>query len=437
MIDPRHLRALAGFFPTLLLSLTAVAQESAVLDKDAEASAKVATQSGPGPDVPEDSVSGSLDDSSSSIETVRDTVADVLYRGWQVSGDLRVGLVRAESEERDGSEETTSTWRGRFRLGGKYNLTEWLVGSARIATSCTTDDCSPDLTLVPTITTRTSIDEGDITLDEFYLHAFRLERFDVAIGRLQTKFVARAGVFAKSLDRNNGNGFNVNWTDGIHATYHFPKESILHMIAEYNDADGPSSVRRGPLDFVDDDSRVSYFVGWESQRRIGPITQRGFDISYLPSALLKDGTQTGPVDDYIGIVARMATAREFGDKGRRWNIAAEVGYAPETPTRASLDLPGDGDADGYAWTFAASLMDLWPNHSIGINYGRADAGWLLSPQYRDNEELVEIRYLWRKRRNLAIDVRIRWREELVQQVTQTQKRDEVDFFARFTLGFSR
>ena len=102
-----------------------------------------------------------------------------------------------------------------------------------------------------------------------------------------------------------------------------------------------------------------------------------------------------------------------------------------------MNLPGEGDVDGLAWAVTGSVMDLLPNHSIGINYARADAGWLLSPQYRNNEELVEIRYLWRKRRNLALDMRVRWRRELVQQALETQSLDEVDFFARFTVGFSR
>ena len=82
-------------------------------------------------------------------------------------------------------------------------------------------------------------------------------------------------------------------------------------------------------------------------------------------------------------------------------------------------------------------MDLRPNHGIGFNYARADAGWLLSPQYRENEELVEIRYQWRKSRNLAFDFRVRGRKELERLAGESQERDETDFFARFTLGFSR
>jgi len=301
--------------------------------------------------------------------------------------------------------------------------------------ACTSKDCDPELSLDPSETEVTTVDQGSITFDQFYLHAFRLKRFDVAIGRLQTKFTTRAGVYAKSLDRNNSNAVNINWTDGIHGAYHLPNESIIHFIAEYNDKNGASNVRRGPLDFSRSSARTGYFVAWESLKRLGPFTQRGIDVTYLPSALLTDGDLSGPVDDYVGIVARLATARPFGDKGRRWNVTGEIGYAPETPTKAAADLAGDGDVDGLAWAVTASLMDLWPSHSIGINYARTDPGWLLSPQYRDNEELFEIRYLWRKSDNLVIDARVRWREELERELNQSQKLDEFDFFARFTLRF--
>jgi hypothetical protein len=59
----------------------------------------------------------------------------------------------------------------------------------------------------------------------------------------------------------------------------------------------------------------------------------------------------------------------------------------------------------------------------------------LSPQYRENEEVTEIRYMWRRSANLAIDIRARWREELEQQDNTARKREELNVFARFTLGF--
>ena len=78
---------------------------------------------------------------------------------------------------------------------------------------------------------------------------------------------------------------------------------------------------------------------------------------------------------------------------------------------------------------------IYPDHSIGINYGRTDPGWLLSPQYENNEQLFEIRYRWLKSRQLAIDIRGRWREDL-EELATGRKRDEFDFYLRFTWGFT-
>ncbi len=356
-------------------------------------------------------------------------------RKWRFSGDLRAGYNRAERDRDDGSSATSSSWLGRFRFRAGSNLNDWLAFNARVAASCSSDDCSPRLVFEPNIPKETTVDDGDITFDQLYVHGFRGERLDVAIGRLQTKFVARAGVFAKSLDRNDSNGFRINWTNGVHAAYRLEDKSIVHLILEYNDSDGPGNVKRGPMDFTDDGSRVGYFLAWENLERWGPITQRGIDVTYLPKALRKDGTQAGPVDDYLGVVARFASSHPFGAKGRRWMLAGEIGYAAETPTENAVGLPGDRDADGFAWTLAASLMDVWPTHSIGINYGRVDPGWLLSPQYRDNEELFEVRYLWRTERNLSVELRVRYREELERREVASRRQDELDGFARFTIGF--
>lgn len=79
-------------------------------------------------------------------------------------------------------------------------------------------------------------------------------------------------------------------------------------------------------------------------------------------------------------------------------------------------------------------MDFKPNHSIGVNYGQVGAGWLLSPQFRENESLIEIRYQWRKNKQLAFDFRIRKRKELEQLSLSDRKREELDFFLRFTWG---
>ena len=80
-------------------------------------------------------------------------------------------------------------------------------------------------------------------------------------------------------------------------------------------------------------------------------------------------------------------------------------------------------------------MDFAPHHSIGINYAQTGAGWLVSPQYRNNERLFEIRYVWRPTDHMTLDIRGRLREELQQTLVEDPDRDPFDFFIRFTWRF--
>jgi hypothetical protein len=299
---------------------------------------------------------------------------------------------------------------------------------------CSDVECEPNFVLTDYIPTNSGMADGDITLDKAFLHWYRLEKFDLALGRMQTKFVARGGVFAKSLDRNNGNNTNVNWVDGMHGTIQASNGWVSHLIVQHNAPEGATEIRRGPLDFRDDAARASYFLAFENLERTPLFLQRGLDISYLPKTLLKDGTQSGPREDYYGVVLRSANRWPERDEDVRLRVAAELGYAPETPTRAASDLAGDGDTDGLAWNVVLSLMDFKPSHSVGVNYGRVGAGWLLSPQFRQNESLAEIRYLWRRSKDLALDIRVRRRTDLEQLAGSDQKQSEVDFFVRLTWG---
>src|SRR5690606_34644976 len=78
--------------------------------------------------------------------------------------------------------------------------------------------------------------------------------------------------------------------------------------------------------------------------------------------------------------------------GPRLVAGAEVAYAPKTPLASAVGTGGSGDAGGLAWQLQASLYDFAPRHHIGIAIGGADAGWLLSPDYRPNDRSAEIRY---------------------------------------------
>jgi hypothetical protein len=119
----------------------------------------------------------------------------------------------------------------------------------------------------------------------------------------------------------------------------------------------------------------------------------------------------------------------------RFRFSGEIGYAPNAPSKAAAGVTGMGEADGLAWAITASIMDFVPNHSVGINYAKTGAGWLVSPQYKNNQSLIEIRYMWRPTDRLTVDIRARRREELQQRVIEDPDRDRFDFYMRFTWSF--
>jgi hypothetical protein len=116
-------------------------------------------------------------------------------------------------------------------------------------------------------------------------------------------------------------------------------------------------------------------------------------------------------------------------------LACELGYAPTTPTRAAMDFPGDGNTGGLAWNVTVSGMNLKPNHSIGLNFAQTDAGWLISSDFKPNTQIVELRYLWRKSHNLALDIRFREESDLELTAGAVDKQKNINVFARFTRGF--
>jgi hypothetical protein len=368
----------------------------------------------------------SLDVGGSLIDAVN--VEDFLSFGF----DGRTAASWSESEDQFGDSDHDDEITARLRLEGNWNPTESLRLTGRVAGICSTESCNAGSSFESGVAGNT-IEAGKFTVDELFIHWFRTERFDLALGRLQTKFVTRGGVFAKSLDRNNSNNTSINWTDGLHATVKARGGWVGHLIVERNDED-PGSVRRAPLDFSTDDAEFTRFIAIENTQPWGRIVQRGLDISYLPKSLLKDGDPLGRREDYWGVVARIAARFRLpnapGD--RRMRLAGEIGYAPNTPTQQAMDVGVSGDTDGLAWNVSANLMEFARGHSIGLLYGRTGAGWLLSPQYRANEEQIELRWSWRPNTNLVVDARVRSRKDLDRLLTASQRSDDLDVFVRAT-----
>lgn len=357
-------------------------------------------------------------------------------RGVTTVGDLRAGYLFAGDGLRDFGFESDNVFRTRWRIRSTWRFGESLRVVGRVAGLCSTEECSPDFILQPDLPGSNSITDGQITFDELFFHWFRTDRFDVALGRMQTKFVTRGGVFSKSLDRNDNNNLRVNWTDGLHATYKAGNGWVSHLVLQYNSEDGAGNVRRPPLSFDSDSSRVSYHAAFENVEPKRLLIQRALTLSYLPSSLQQTAGGSVVQDDYAGVVGRLAHRWPQRDEGWRIRSSIEAGYAPTTQTKETAGITGDGDADGLAWAVTTSLMDFAPGHSIGINYARTEAGWLLSPQYGSNEELIEIRYMWKPTNRITLDVRGRWRDELRTQVDPDPSRDRFDLYARLTWSFT-
>ena len=364
-------------------------------------------------------------------ESSIDVSDEELPRTWTIRSDIRMSATHSDLNPREGEPSDESDLLGRARLGLSRSLTDsWRLG-ARLSASCTSESCRPD-TFFDEETQGSS--DSALAIDEAFVHWIQSERFNLVMGRMQTKFITKGGVFAKSMDRNDSNGTRITWTDGLHGTLNFDNGWEPHVILQYNPADGPAQITREPLDFEDDEARVSAFVSLQNEKPVRFLTQRAIDISYYPASLKKDGTEApeSRIEDYWGFTARIAGRYPKRSTGRRMRFSLEGAYAPETPTKAGIGLSGSGDANGLAGAATIAFMDFFRNHSIGLNIAHTGAGWLLSPQYNKNERLAEIRYVWVARDNLTVDFRVRYRKELDQLVTAERRREEVDAFARIT-----
>jgi hypothetical protein len=116
----------------------------------------------------------------------------------------------------------------------------------------------------------------------------------------------------------------------LHATVRARNGWTPHLILQHNSSDGPTNVRRVPLDFDDSGARVSYFVGIENLERTPHFLQRGIDLTVLPKSLLKDGDLSGRREDYYTIVARTANRWPERNEGIRLPIvSASITAEPE------------------------------------------------------------------------------------------------------------
>lgn len=351
-----------------------------------------------------------------------------------VVGDVRGGYYGSQRTDRDGSEDSTDRLLGRIRAGLEWTPMDAVSARLRVAGRYSTHDNHNYFKIFTTIPDTDGLRAGDATIDQLFVSLRPSPKWGIEIGRLQTCFEL-AGVSAGSLDRCDSPNTDITWTDGAHTTYRSDGGWNWHLIFQRNLEAGATNVRLPPLAFADDNSRISYFGAVESNKAYGPIAQRAFDVSYLPSSLMTEGSASGPVEDYIAVVGRLAAQWPLGSAGTRLLAGAELGYAPNTPTKAAIGTDTAGDTGGLAWQVQLSFLDVFHGHSIALQHGRAQGGWLISPDFRNNEILYELRHEWKIIEKQTLTTRFRRRDEMDEILGAAQARRDEDIFVRYTLGF--
>jgi len=336
----------------------------------------------------------------------------------QWSGDVRSGYFSSEKEQRNGSKDNSEELRARLRWGGTLTVSPgWQLG-ARFAgqLSNNQEDTHAGLSFS---STSAGLNRGDATLDQLYAR-YQQQHWGITLGRMQTSFKLD-GVAPKSLDRNDSNNMNITYTDGVHAWTRVADDWRLHSIVQYNASKGSGGIRRTPLHFEDDASRLSAFFSLENKTPVGPLQQRAVSLNYLPQSLENKNS----LKDYWALTASAAAGWPL-PRSRRLLVGLQLGYAPETP-----DLP-QAKNTGFAWQASLNLYDVMPNQNIALVAGSAAAGWLLSPGIQSNREMLELRYQWKINRRAKLEARIRHRREINTPLENLDRQQDADFYLRYT-----
>ena len=350
-------------------------------------------------------------------------------------GDARFAFYASEREARDGTITNDEGLRLRLRIGAEKKLSdEWLL-RGRLAGRFTTDQDRFRFWLKAWAPTRTGLEDGDATVDEFFLrYAPAGADWSLRVGRFQSKFELM-GVASKAMDRNDSPNMEVTWTDGLHWQYALTPQWRSHLILQSNASSGTGQAARAPLAFDDGASRVTTFAALEASKPLGPLKQRLFAVTWMPSTLATDGIDAERREDYLAFTAKLFAEWPIGNSGMRGGLGGEAGYAPNTPRESVVGAGAGRSADGWARTFSMNMLDFMPNHDIAFVFGRAGAGWLISPDFRNNDRLLEIRYQWRLSKTLSMEARLRRREEIDLPPGVDDARIDDDFYLRFSAKF--
>ncbi|MEN1928749.1 porin [Luteimonas sp. MJ250] len=352
---------------------------------------------------------------------------------WKTSGDVRFGYVASETRARSGATTDADSVRARARFRVRGELGNGWHASGRVAARLDSEQDDEEFWMRTYAPGPSGLEDGQATIDEAYLEYRAADSpWSLRVGRFQAAF-GIDDIMKKSLDQNDSTNFDITWTDGVWWQWR-GSDWTTHVIARHNDHRGPTGTLRRPLDFADSGSRAGLFVAAESKTAIGPVVQRMVTMTWLPSALRTNGLADPALEDYLAVTAKAAAEWPLGEGGTKFRLGGEIGWAADTPRRQAMNT-GTGDADALSWQASFSLMDVLPDHDVGIVYGRVADGWLLSSDFRPNDELLEARWVWQASKAWQLDARLRRREELDLPASAVRPRRDDDLYVRATWKF--
>lgn len=355
---------------------------------------------------------------------------------WEVSGDFRTHIyAKSWRDTRDGGERESSESGARFRLRLEQAIGERCTFRTRFAATALDEGNDWDFYIRANRDSGTEVNPGTATVDEFFVQCASGDgASEWRIGRMQSN-LDLPHMASRSFDRSQASSLNIGWTDAIAYRHHFGNDWYAEALAQYNGREGNGQTFRGPITFDDSDARIGFFGVIGSEAEVGPIFMRALSVTVYPDALATDGFDSAKRDDYVLGAFKLGAGWDVGDDGRRLIAIGEIAHALNTPLKSTLGLPGSGDADGWGWQVGADLKNIFPKHTMGLNYGQSDGGMLLSNDFRQNNELFEYRWRYQATSALRFEFRARWRRELDKQAGAPELQRDRDIRFRATYKF--
>lgn len=359
---------------------------------------------------------------------------------WQqyviFTGDLRAVLALNIRGDRNGTDRTNILPVMRLRGGVTLLPTSWLRVTARLAGFF--DEELQGLGF--RFSHRRTIQSGDVTFDELFLTLKPHEFLTIKVGRLQTEDppFELDSVVLDSLSRHDSSGLDVDWTDGVYVTIGRPSSFKLHLIGQVNPKGGSTNGvgKRGPVDFTDGASRITYYAGLEAPS-LKPLTQLVADVTIIPQALRPFGLGTDEKEDVIALTTRAAgdLPLQDGSKPLTFHPFIEFGAMVRTPKENVLKVSiNEERADHFAFVTGLDLKNLGPG-ALGLQFSWTQAGYLVSPDYPNNAWSIEIRYKVRVLKNAVLEIRYRHRQDIDKLVDALERQTDDNILTRITVKF--